>query len=95
MSKPIILELDESIVFVALKYDLSFNEYKLLADWLECYNYVLPAERGLINSFVMSWQSEVFETPTQIYKLWMKSNLIYTTLTPAKQRRIMSWLITS
>lgn len=93
MHTSVVLELDEAIVFVALKHNLSFNEYKLMAEWLDCYNYVLPVSRGLHDSFVTWWKdSDVFDSPTDIYKLWMKSNLIYTTLMPHQQRKLLSWM---
>lgn len=88
----ITLELDEAVVFVALKHNLTFNEYKLMAEWLDCYNYVLPLERGLSDKFIHCLCYYPPRTPTDIYKTWMKSNIVYTTLTIAKQVKILSWL---
>lgn len=85
------LELDEAVVFVALKKNLSFNEYKLLADWLDCYNYVLPANRELSIVFVNTIIGFYPKSPTEIYKTWMKANLVNTTLTLVKQLKIISW----
>lgn len=88
---PITLELDESIVFVALKHNLSFNEYKLLAEWLDCYNYVLPADRALHTAFIR-YMTPRFYTSTDVFKLWMKANIIESTLTWHKQGRLLSWI---
>jgi hypothetical protein len=88
----ITLELDEAVIVTALKSNLTFGEYRLLSEWLDCYNYVLPNDRGLSTKFLNSVCQTYFISPTDIYALWMKSNLIHTTLTVAKQVSILSWM---
>lgn len=35
------------LVTVATKFKMPFHDYKLLCEWLNCYQYVLPAQRVL------------------------------------------------
>lgn len=89
---PIHLTLQEAVVVKSLECNLSFSEYKLLAEWLDAYNYVLPANRGLDPNYIalLSGDTPLINT-LEVYKLWMKCNIIETTLTVAQQIKVNQW----
>lgn len=87
------ITLHEAVVCKALQSNLSFSEYKLLAEWLECYNYVLPAKRSLESKFVALWvDKDTFNSSLGVYKLWMICNIIESCLPSINQLRILSWM---
>lgn len=44
------LTLSESLAITYYKNCLSFTQYRMLAEWLGCYNYILPADQHLNES---------------------------------------------
>lgn len=63
----------------------SFPQYKLLAEWLEVYQYILPSERRLISITI------TLSTSFTAYNLWQRLNHIDTLLTIEEQA--LSWTL--
>jgi hypothetical protein len=48
ISEPI-LSISEALAVLHYKQSLSFTSYKLLSEWLDCYTYIIPSERTLVD----------------------------------------------
>lgn len=87
------LTLQEAVTLKAIECNLLFNEYKLLAEWLEAYQYVLPNNRGLdVNFSAKMCKREYLSSCSGVYKFWMICNIVETSLLPIQQSRILTWM---
>lgn len=91
------LTCNEALGVVAIRYKMSRVTYRFLAEWLNCYSYVIPAEREL-STFLMrkiSYPVTVLGTThssSDWFKIWLLADLIECTLTKKEQERILSWM---
>lgn len=68
------------LVVAATKHKLPYWHYKLLAEWLECYQYVLPNQRAL--RIIPDMRIKVREDAMHI---WQLCDLYECTLLPYEQ----------
>ena len=69
-----------NLICAVTKYRLPFWHYKILADWLGCYQYVLPADRKLRIVPKLS-----IKEPLDALHMYQLCDLYSTTLTPQEQ----------
>lgn len=83
----------EACAAVAVKCKLPFGDYKLLLEWLapDCYHYVPPAERLLSTELIFHIAADI-KTPSDLFRIWLASDILYSTLTLQEQERLLSWM---
>lgn len=89
------LTCNEALGVIAIRYHLTLNDFKLLAEWLDCYNYVLPANRVLDTELIFHIASRTIRSPSDIFKLWLASDLLFSCFTLAEQKNILSWMLST
>jgi hypothetical protein len=68
------------LVVAAIKNKLPFWHYKLLAEWLDCYQYVLPSDRELKVLPILE-----IRTPVDCLELHNLTNIILNTMSVDEQ----------
>lgn len=96
---PINLCLLEALTITTIKHRRSFSDHRLLAEWLDCYQYVMPADRKLDDELAADIYLYATNTPHRlrardVFHGWLLAELVETTCTLQNQRNILSWLST-
>jgi hypothetical protein len=60
-----------------------FQKYKILTEWLDCYQYILPQDRELGPAITAT-----INGPHNCYLLWQFIDLLYNCLTYAEQEYV-------
>jgi len=93
-----------ALAWVAIRDTLPFTDYKLLAEWLDCYQYVLPDNREIEEDFFITlfrWLDYITyekfiagrtQGKSFIFKTWYYGDLAMSTLTPAEQLGVAKWM---
>lgn len=68
------------LICATTKHRLPYWEYKLLAEWLDCYQYILPARRNLRITPRINIKCSM-----DALQLWQLCDLYVTTLAPEEQ----------
>lgn len=84
--------MQEAVGIVAIKYSIPFQEFKQLSEWLDCYEYRLPADRVLNSELVLHAASENIKAPVDVFKMWLVSDILYTCFSYGSQERMLLWL---
>lgn len=79
------LSLRESLAILSYKNQLSLGNYRSLADWLDCYKYILPSDRVLNHSAL----SIPPRTQYDILHLYHFTVLLETCYTSSEQSNII------
>lgn len=86
-----------ALAWVAIRDTLPFTDYKLLAEWLDCYEYILPAARQL-SPFIAGRLTDnlkvlgIKRTSRDLFTAWLLADLIESTLTLKEQGRLHVWM---
>lgn len=95
MHTPIVLTLAESTVLSCVRANKSFSEYKLLAEWLDCYQYILPANQHLDYKWIhmlAGTDCSKINSTTDIHMVWWKCLIVENALSRNEQERILQWI---
>lgn len=79
----------QSLLFVRLMFlsnTMHPRLYKLLAEWLEVYDYILPADRK-VNKALLHYLVDHCETISEIYSF----TFVLENMSQATQKRILQW----
>lgn len=87
------LTLKESLAVLAYKQSILENKYRVLAEWLDCYDYILPADRTLNHSALSIQPSS--ESTSKVYTLYMFTVLLESHYTSQEQSNIIRYLLCS
>ena len=84
----------EALGVIAVRQSISRADFRALAEWLDCYQYVLPANRKLCNELV----TRIVHLPTvtsarELFIAWLTIDLIESCLEYHQQERIIKWMI--
>lgn len=85
------LTLREAVTYTTIEDSRCFADHKLLCEWLDCYQYIVPSNRKLdsnIIELVMAGRSIAHE----IFIAALICDLVESTLTLNEQYRITSWI---
>lgn len=84
----------QSIVYCHLRLanNISFQDYKLFAEWLGCYNYILPAQRITIPKLI---PAIAIYLNSNISTLFDKTFAIDTNFNSLIQKEILQWILDS
>lgn len=93
LSDTIASQLRCNLVNISIKYQISFQDYRLLGEWLGCYQYVKPADRILLGDIAheLLMHAQV-QRAKDVMKVWLLCDLIESTLTLDEQRKILKWI---
>lgn len=95
-SENITLSLKEAVAVAAIRGKLCSSEYKLLAEWLDCYDYVIPAERKLEPDMIDVIHDYLHvDSAKKLFRLWLIIDWIESCLTIKEQERILEWTLGS
>lgn len=70
----------QHLTIAAITNKLSYSDYRVLAEWLECYQYVLPNDRVLKCIPIINITCSL-----DALKLWLLCDLIQSTMTGTEQ----------
>ena len=76
----------------AIRHNISFTDFKTLAEFLECYNYVLPDDRGLLFDVTAYLVKGHGGSKQKIFQAWLNADLIETCLTEKMQHKLLTIL---
>ena len=82
----------EVCIVLAIKHKLRYLEFRLLAEWLDCYNPIMPANRMLLKELPKILLPSA-TTSTEYYIAWELADIISTNCTIENQRNIL-WKLT-
>jgi hypothetical protein len=95
MEEPV-LTLTEALGVLAIRTGISFNDYRILGEWLECYTYIPPAQRYLRIGHNLIAASNYSQTcALDWFKHWLLCDIIQCTLTEQQQTKVMQWILDS
>lgn len=78
---------------LAVKYDSALSNYMLLAEWLGCYQYVLPADRkGMPFELTGELAQRHFKIPSEVFRTWLLVDKAYINLTYEEQIEVGKWI---
>lgn len=85
------LNIQESVLIKVLEYNINYPDYRLLAEWLGCYQYI-PADSRKLHIPLVNKLIESIQTSTDLFIVWLLSDIIVTSYTEHSQKRILSWI---
>lgn len=71
---------------------LNPTEYKRIAEWLNCYTYIIPSERRLHRNLVegVLYYNNIY-TSSMLFKFWLIFDCIETCFNLTEQERILKY----
>lgn len=90
---PYDLTVRESLAILSYKQSLSFPTYRALAEFLDCYQYILPADRTLNHSALSVSPSPL--SAHKVYCLYQFTILLENHYTSAEQSNIIRYILCS
>lgn len=81
----------------AIEKNLTFPDYKLISEWLECYEYIQPKHRILHTNLLESllkFKLAQARPPNKsvAFKIWYYSDLVESCLNSAEQLEVAKWM---
>lgn len=85
----------------AIEHNMSFQDYRLVTEWLGCFQYVLPDDRNLLGGVVSELAERLIrnlrkngwvKSKSIVFGMYLQADLIETTLTIEEQKELMPWM---
>jgi hypothetical protein len=74
---------------LCLRHGINFSDYRLFSEWLGCYEYILPAHRGLIPELSFSLLTHY---DGDMHKTYHRYIMIDANHTIPDQKEIIKWI---
>jgi hypothetical protein len=90
-----IMRIQTACLIAAINGKLTPNNYKLFAEWLGGYDYVVPDDRFLSYALIqhMLIEAPPILTPTYMFTLWIASDILYHNASAETQQEILRWTL--
>lgn len=79
----------------AIKFQLSFQDFKRITEWMGCYRYIPPADRWLDSQLateILRLKLSDANHASSVFKTWLLCDLIETSLNIDEQIEILKWM---